>query len=159
MPKFPRVRRRLSPGEPAEETAAFRFSADLSVRFSETDAQGIANNAVYLNWFEVARVAYLGRFPGGYRGMIERGVEATTVATYVRYRAPCRFDDRLRIHARVSELRGARFRFEYVIERLSEPERIVADGWTAHATVDARALRPVRVPAWLADAIASAEDG
>ena len=27
-----------------------------------TDAQGIANNSVYLNWFEVARIAYLARF-------------------------------------------------------------------------------------------------
>ena len=54
----------------------YHFSVDLRVRFSETDAQGIANNAVYLNWFEVARVTYLGRFPGGYRGLIEQGVEA-----------------------------------------------------------------------------------
>ncbi len=128
------------------------------MRFSETDAQGIANNAVYLNWFEVARVAYLARFPGGYRGMIEQGVEATTVETYVRYRSPCRFDDRLRILTRVGELRGARFRFEYVIERVSEPRAAIAEGWTAHATVDARSLRPVRVPRWLADAIAGVED-
>jgi acyl-CoA thioester hydrolase len=135
----------------------FRFSTELSVRFSETDAQGIANNAVYLNWFEVARVAYLARFPGGYRGLIEQGVEATTVETYVRYRAPARFDDRLRLHTRVSEVRGARFRFEYAIERVSEPEGPVADGWTAHATVDASTLRPVRMPPWLVEAIEAAE--
>jgi acyl-CoA thioester hydrolase len=135
----------------------FRFSTELSVRFSETDAQGIANNAVYLNWFEVARVAYLARFPGGYRGMIEQGVEATTVETYVRYRAPARFDDRLRLHTRISEVRGARFRFEYKVERVSEPAGAVADGWTAHATVDAATLRPVRVPAWLVEAIDRAE--
>jgi acyl-CoA thioester hydrolase len=135
----------------------FRFSTDLSVRFSETDAQGIANNAVYLNWYEVARVAYLARFPGGYRGLVESGVEATTTETHVRYRLPCRFDDRLRIHTRVSELRGARFRFEYVLERTSEPAGIVADGWTAHACVDAGSLRPTRMPAWLTDAIRAAE--
>jgi acyl-CoA thioester hydrolase len=147
----------LPPNDLDAPETAFAFSTDLSVRFSETDAQGIANNAVYLNWFEVARVAYLARFPGGYRGMIDQGVEATTVETYVRYRAPCRFDDRLRIHARVTELRGARFRFEYLIRRLSDPQATVADGWTAHATVDAHALRPTRVPGWLAEAIAAAE--
>jgi acyl-CoA thioester hydrolase len=137
----------------------FRFSTDVAVRFSETDAQGIANNATYLNWYEVARVAYLGRFPGGYRGMIESGFEALTLETYVRYRAPCCFDDRLRVHARVSDLRGARFRFEYALERLSEPPGVVADGWTTHATVDAASLRPVRVPEWLVDAIRAAESG
>jgi acyl-CoA thioester hydrolase len=135
----------------------FRFSTDLRVRFSETDAQGIANNAVYLNWFEVARVDYLARFPGGYRGLIEQGVEATTIESYVRYRAPCRFDDVLRVHARVSDMRGARFRFEYVIERTSDPRDTVAEGWTAHACVDAGSLRPVRVPSWLVEAIDDAE--
>jgi len=137
----------------------FRFSTELSVRFSETDAQGIANNAVFLNWFEVARVAYLARFDGGYRGMIERGLEALTLETHVRYALPCRFDDALRVHARVVGLRGARFCFEYAIERVSEPAGLVAEGWTAHATVDARTLRPTRVPGWLTDAIERAEAG
>ena len=137
----------------------FRFAADLSVRFSETDAQGIANNAVFLNWFEVARIAYLARFPGGYRGLIEQGVEALTTEAYVRYRGPCGFDDVMRIHTRVTGLRGARFRFEYVVERTSEPTGVVADGWTAHACVDARTLRPTRMPAWLTEGIAAVEAG
>jgi len=139
----------------------FHFSEEVSVRFSETDAQGIVNNAVYLNWFEVARVAYLARFRGGYKGLIESGVEAVTLETHVRYSAPCRFDDRLRIWTRVTEperLR-ARFRFEYLIERLNDPAGSVADGWTSHATVDAERLAPTRMPAWLADAIRAAETG
>ena len=137
----------------------FRFFTDVRVRFSETDAQGIANNAAYLDWFEVARVTYLRRFPGGYRGLIEKGVEAMTFESYVRYRAPCVFDDELRLHARVTEVRGARFRFEYVIERTNEPQGTIADGWTSHACVDARTLRPTRMPPWLAEGIAAAESG
>lgn len=137
----------------------YHFSVDLRVRFSETDAQGIANNAVYLNWFEVARVTYLARFPGGYRGLIEQGVEALTIEAHVRYRAPCGFDDELRVHTRVIDLRGARFRFEYVIEKANEPAGLIADGWTAHACVDATTLRPTRMPAWLAEGIAAAERG
>ena len=137
----------------------FAFSTDLTVRFSETDAQGIANNAVYLNWYEVARVAYLERFAGGYKGMIEQGFEALTLETHVRYLQPTRFDDRLRVHTGIREVRGARFRFEYEIQRLSDPAGLVAYGWTSHATVDAETLRPTRVPAWLAEAIAAAEAG
>ncbi|MEO8290663.1 MAG: thioesterase family protein [Gaiellaceae bacterium] len=137
----------------------FRFSVDLRVRFSETDAQGIANNAVYLNWFEVARVSYLAQFPGGYRGLIEQGVEALTIEAHVRYLAPCGFDDDLRIHTRVTDLRGARFRFEYLVERPGEPAVTVAEGWTAHACVDATTLRPTRMPVWLAEGIAVVEGG
>jgi acyl-CoA thioester hydrolase len=135
----------------------YRFSADVAVRFSETDAQGIANNSVYLNWFEVARIAYLARFPGGYRGLIEQGVEALTIEAHVRYLAPCGFDDALRVHTRATDLRGARFRFEYAVERTNEPVGLVAEGWTAHACVDATTLRPTRMPPWLAEGIAGAE--
>jgi acyl-CoA thioester hydrolase len=135
----------------------FRFSTDLTVRFSETDAQGVVHNAVYLVWFEIARIAYLAQFRGGYRGLVEEGVDATTTEAYVRYVDGTRFDDALRIHVRATDLRGARFRFEYAIERTNEPQQIVADGWTAHACVNAETLRPTRMPTWLAEAIARVE--
>ena len=47
----------------------FNFSTEITVRFAETDAQGIAHNASYLVWYEVARIAYLARFRGGYRSI------------------------------------------------------------------------------------------
>ena len=37
----------------------FNFSAEIAVRFAETDAQGIAHHASFVVWLEVARVAYL----------------------------------------------------------------------------------------------------
>lgn len=136
----------------------FRFSTDLSVRFNETDAQGVVHNSAYLVWLEIARIDYLARFPGGYKGLVEEhGVDVTTIESYIRYRAACRFDDRLRIWARTADLRGARFRFEYAIERTSAPEAIVAEGWTAHACVDASTLRPMRMPAWLAETLVRLE--
>ena len=132
----------------------FPFATDIRVRFAETDAQGVAHNAVYLVWFELARVEYLERFAGGYSRLRDSGVEALVTESHVRYGAPARFDDRIRIHARCRDLRGARFRYEYVLER--DGTR-VADGWTAHATVAADTLRPTRVPPWLLDAIVTAE--
>jgi acyl-CoA thioester hydrolase len=124
------------------------------VRFAETDAQGIANNAEFLVWFEVARVDYLSRFRGGYSSLRADGVEALTLEAHARYLRPAYFDDRLTIHARCVDLRGARFRFEYVVER--DGERI-AEGSTAHACVDAVTLRPTRLPDWLRDEITQSE--
>jgi acyl-CoA thioester hydrolase len=132
----------------------FRFHADVAVRFAETDAQGVAHNSVYLVWFEVARVAYLERYAGGYQALRDQGIESFVLESHVRYRQPARFDDRLRIFARVAELRGARFRFDYLVDRDGDA---IADGWTAHACVDAATFRPTRVPSWLAAAIATAE--
>ena len=132
----------------------FRFSTEVRARFAETDSQGIVHNSVYLVWFEVARIAYLERYAGGYPALRERGIEAVVLEAHVRYVQPARFDDRVVIHARCSEVRGARFRYDYVLERNGD---LVADGWTRHATVDGRTLRPTRIPDWLAQAIAVAE--
>jgi acyl-CoA thioester hydrolase len=134
--------------------AEFRFSTNVRVRFAETDAQGVAHNSNYLVWFEIARVSYLEEFAGGYPALRDAGLESFVLESHVRYRLPARFDDRLEIHARVGELRGARFRFDYEVRRGGE---LVADGWTSHACVDAETLKPIRIPAALADAIATAE--
>jgi acyl-CoA thioester hydrolase len=132
----------------------FNFSTEVRVRFAETDAQGVAHNTAYIVWFEVARVDYLARHAGGYQAIRDEGIEALVTETHVNYHSPARFDDVVSIHARCSELRGARFRYEYVIERDGE---LLADGWTRHATVDAVTFRPRRIPAWFAEAIATAE--
>ncbi len=133
----------------------YNFSTEIAVRFAETDSQGIAHNANYLVWFEVARVEYLARHSGGYQAMRDRGLEAIVTESHIRYRTPARFDDRLTIHARCVDVRGARFRYEYVVERADGAR--VAEGWTGHAIVDGKTLTPTRVPAWLAEAIATAE--
>ena len=75
--------------------------------------------------------------------------------SFCRYRVPARFDDELDVHARCVGLRGARFRYDYVIVRIDGMP--IADGWTAHACVDAKTFRPTRVPDWLSDAIRTAE--
>ena len=93
--------------------------------------------------------------------MIEEGFEAVTLETHVRYRAPTRFDDQLRVWARITEperLQGAvplRVRDRAAERsgrrgrgRLDEPR----DGGRDHARAD-------RMPAWLADEIRAAEAG
>ncbi len=132
----------------------FSFETRVRVRFADTDAQGIAHNSAYLVWFEVARVEYLRAFAGGYQRLRDHGIEAIVLESLCRYRAPTRFDDELVVHARCVGIRGARFRYEYAITRAGE---IVAEGHTEHACVDARTLRPTRVPEWLTQAIRAAE--
>jgi acyl-CoA thioester hydrolase len=122
------------------------FSHTVRVRFAETDAQGIAHHASYVVWLEEARVAHLAAVAGGYTAIRERGIEALTTGIELTYERGAVFDDVLTVRVRCAEARGARFRYEYVVER--DGER-VATGSTRHATVDAVTRRPVRVPDWL----------
>ena len=131
----------------------FNFAAEIRVRFAETDAQGVAHNSNYLVWFEVARVEFLERYAGGYQRLRDAGIESLVLEAHARFRSPAFFDDRLLVHARCHYGRGARFRFDYVVER---DGTVLADGWTSHGAVDATTLRPARLPVWLVDAIATA---
>lgn len=132
----------------------FSFSTDVRIRFAETDAQGIAHHASFVVWLEVARVAYLERYACGYTAIRERGIEALTTDVHVRYHRAAYFDETLTVWTRCGGLRGARFTYEYRIVRDGE---LVADGHTRHATVNRETYRPIRVPAWLAEAVATAE--
>jgi acyl-CoA thioester hydrolase len=132
----------------------FNFSTDVLVRFAETDAQGIAHHASFVVWLEVARVAYLTEFAGGYRGIRAKGIEALTTEVHVRYHRAAHFDERLTVWTRCVDLRGARFRYEYAIEREGV---VVADGHTSHAIVDTATRLPTRVPTWFVELIAKAE--
>ena len=132
----------------------FPFTHDVRVRFAETDAQGIAHHASFVVWLEEARVAYLAAFTGGYRSIRERGIEALTTGVHLEYERAAVFDDVLTVGVRCAEIRGARFRYDYVVER--EGER-VAHGWTTHATVDAATHRPTRVPDWFVADVVKAE--
>ena len=133
----------------------YNSSTEIVVRFAETDAQGIAHHASFVVWLEVARVAYLAEHAGGYLAIQAQGVEALTTEVNVRYLRAAYFDDRLRVWTRCVDVRGARFRYEYAVERDGE---LVAEGATAHATVNASTRVPTRVPAWFAEAVATAEE-
>lgn len=128
----------------------FSFSTDVTVRFAETDAQGIAHHASFVVWLEVARVTHLARFAGGYKALRDGGIEALTTEVSVRYHRAAYFDDTLRIWARCVDVRGARFTYEYAIERDGE---LVAEAHTRHATVARDGYVPTRVPEWLVEAI------
>jgi acyl-CoA thioester hydrolase len=129
----------------------YTFTTTVRVRFADTDAQGIAHNASYLVWYEVARVEYLREYAGGYQALRDHGIEALVLESYCRYVVPAVFDDLLHVHTRCVGLRGARFRYEYAIVR--DDGTLMADGYTAHACVDSATLKPTRVPDWLRDAI------
>jgi acyl-CoA thioester hydrolase len=132
----------------------FVNSHAITVRFAETDAQGIAHHASFVVWLEVARVAYLAEHAGGYKSIRDRGIEALTTGVHIDYHRAAYFDDLLTVWLRCVDVRGARFRYEYRIERESE---LIAEASTSHATVERVSRRPTRVPAWLAEAVARAE--
>ncbi|MCA1687658.1 MAG: acyl-CoA thioesterase, partial [Actinobacteria bacterium] len=76
----------------------------LRVRYSETDAQGVVNNANYLSYFEVGRVEWLRAAGFSYRELEKEGYSIVVVEALVRYRKAAFFDDELTLRTELAEM-------------------------------------------------------
>jgi acyl-CoA thioester hydrolase len=73
------------------------FSYALRVRYGECDAQGIIFNANYLAYVDVVLTEIWRQSMGSYDLLLETGVDTVVGEVNMRFLAPGRFDDVLRI--------------------------------------------------------------
>lgn len=115
----------------------------LRVRYSETDAQGVVNNANYLSYFEIGRVEWLRAAGLSYKDLERQGYGFVVVESHAFYRCAARFDDELTLRTELTESKRASLSFGYTILR---DEEVVATGSTRHGCVDLSTGRPRRMP-------------
>jgi acyl-CoA thioester hydrolase len=96
---------------------------------------GVIHHAVYLTYFEAARVEYLRRRGTGYSVWTDRGVHLAVAESHVRHKRPLRFDECVTIDTVLSELGRASMTFTYRITRPQVSGEVVAEGDTLLATV------------------------
>jgi acyl-CoA thioester hydrolase len=119
---------------------ASRF--ELTVRYAETDAQGIVHHAGYLVWFEEGRSDFLRRRGIPYSELERAGYFVVVAGAELRYRAPAFYEDRLTVETTLLRARGKLLEFGY---RVLRGELLLAEGATRHVVVD-RDRRPVLLP-------------
>jgi hypothetical protein len=64
------------------------FTAHLRVRFGETDAMGVANNAAYLQYFEIGRIEFLRAAGHSYAEVHNGGIDMVVAEAGIRYLRP-----------------------------------------------------------------------
>lgn len=73
------------------------FSHELRVRYGECDAQGIVFNANFLAYVDVVLTEIWRQSMGSYDLLLETGVDTVVGEANLRFLAPGRFDDIIRI--------------------------------------------------------------
>lgn len=114
----------------------FKHKIDIKVRFYEVDMLGVCNNAVYINYFEQARLDYikdLGFIPEG--GIFSDNNLFFIVRNEIDYKGHARFDDELIIYSRISYIKNSSFGFEHIVESKKNGQ-IIAEGAGVIARVD-----------------------
>jgi len=119
------------------------YETRLRVRYVETDAQGVVNNANYLSYFEVGRVEWLRAAGLSYKELEERGYGFVVVEVLIRYRKAAFFDDELTLRTELVELKRAGLSFGYTVLRDGE---VLVTGRTRHGCVELPSGRPSRIP-------------
>ncbi|HET9797605.1 MAG TPA: thioesterase family protein [Gemmatimonadaceae bacterium] len=119
-------------------------ATELRVRYAETDRMGIVYYANYLIWCEVGRVEFMRALGGDYAALEARGFGLAVAEATVRYLAPARFDDRVRVETTLGAVRSRAVTFDYVISH-AESGAPLATAYTALVSVDATG-RPVALP-------------
>jgi len=117
------------------------------MRYSESDQLGSYYNSRLLEWMEVGRTELLRATGCSYAEWEARGVMAPIVEANLKFKGRAAYDDLLEIETVCSREGRARLRFESVVKRAENGQR-VAEGHTIHALTNPEG-KPIRIPDWI----------
>jgi acyl-CoA thioester hydrolase len=97
---------------------------EFRVRYGETDQMGVVYHPNYLVWCEIGRTEHIRSLGTSYRDMERAGVKLAVAEATVRYQAPARYDDRVRVVTSVESVASRMIAFAYVITNADSGERL-----------------------------------
>ena len=105
------------------------------ILYGDTDAGGVVYNASYLRFFEYARSSFMRELVTSYREIEEAGFILPVVESYLRYKAPARYDDLITIKTSMQQVSHYSWRFNHHV-LLAENDKLLVKGFTVHACIN-----------------------
>jgi acyl-CoA thioester hydrolase len=118
-----------------------RVTINYRVPYADTDQMHVVYYANYLAFFERGRNELLRACGHTYRALEASGIGLPVAEAHVEYHAPATYDDLLGITAWCEGIKGARLTIRCEVRR---EEKLLVEGYTVHAIVDLRTMRPIR---------------
>jgi acyl-CoA thioester hydrolase len=127
------------------------FQVSMQVRDYECDLQGVVNNAVYQNYLEHARHAFLHEHGIDFAALATEGVHLMLIRAELDYKAPLKPNDRFEVTVRMVPEGRMKAVFEQQI--LRDDGKVMVNARTIG--VNTRNGRPARLP----ESLTAAFDG
>ncbi len=149
---MPESRSRIEvPADPRDVPGDFAHRHEVEVRLSDTDAMGHVNNARYLTYVEIARVAYYERVTGNPLPIGAHGAEEGMILAEIRmtYRSTSFYGETLTVETRVERIGRSSFG---MVHRITAPEsrygpaRLVAVADSTLVAYDYTEECPIPIP-------------
>lgn len=118
----------------------------VTVRFHEVDMLGVCNNAVYINFFETARLEYIkaaGLMPD--KGIFSDGKIFFMVRNEINYRSHAYYDDVLEVYSKISYIKNSSFGYDHLIIK-QKNEEVIVDGKGVVVHVDPKTRKSNSLP-------------
>ena len=149
---MPEPRSRLEVPPDARDIAGdFAHRHAVEVRLADTDAMGHVNNARYLTYVEIARVAYYEQVTGNALPIGTHGAEEGMILAEIRmtYRSPAFYGETITVETRVERIGRTSFG---MVHRMTAPEsrygpaRLIAVADSTLVSYDYQQECPIPVP-------------
>jgi acyl-CoA thioester hydrolase len=126
-----------------ENLADYKYKTLIPIRFSDMDAFGHVNNAVYLTYFEIARSNY-------WREIAQWNWDETGIIlgrSEINYLKPITRHDQIACYVRTTRIGNSSFDVMHVLVKLTtNGEEICTTGKTVCISYDYGANKSVRIP-------------
>lgn len=86
---------------------------------------GVVYHANYLVWCEIGRTDFIRELGTTYAAMEREGISLAVADASLRYHAPARYDDLIRVETTLTDVRSRAITFEYHIANADSGERLV----------------------------------
>ena len=106
----------------------FVVETTFNVRYAETDAMGIVHHSAYVVWLEEGRSSWFRKRlndPRGYALMETDGYALAVTDMNMRFLAPARYGDKVRIRTWVTEVRSRTINVSYEVDNAETGEHLL----------------------------------
>ena len=100
-------------------------TVEFRVRYAETDQMGVVYHSHYLVWCEVGRTEHLRYLGTNYAAVEQSGTTLAVAEASLRYHAPARYDNLIRVETTLASVRSRVITFDYLITNAETGERLV----------------------------------
>lgn len=127
----------------AEKLSDYKYKTPIAIRFSDIDAVGHVNNAVYLTYFEVARMNYWREVI--HWDLLKNGV--IVGRSEVNYLKPITLDDEIVCYVRTTRIGNSSFDVMHILVKITaNGEEICTTGKTVCISYDYAANKSIPIP-------------
>lgn len=119
----------------------------IRVCYGDTDQMGVVYYGNYARFYEIGRNDLIRNIGISYKELENRGIILPAHSMSVRYLLPARYDEVLTIRTIIKRI--PKVKFEIHSEIYNEEQVLINSGVVNLAFVDAKTMRPCRIPDYL----------